>query len=533
MLYWVQVLKKSKSLPTLIILSVLITILGLLSPIFIIHIFNRYIAFGLQGTLLFLVSGALIVATFELIFRNQRNKIFNKIIMKPSKDLKLELLGHLFRNNSKNENQNFNELIDLKNNFFHFLSPKNQSSLFDSLFAILIIFILFFLEVFLASIFLIMLLFFIFLQNRLIIKKQRSYPQSLNKEYNSLSQDFTKNKELLKFYNSYNYSGFKLEKFFSAKIIFDSFISEIDGKQNSFTSYFILLSSIIVIGLGSIIVVEGNLSVGSLIGFNIFATRALGVISSTQNSVFILKKTDEYILTCRNFFKETTNRADGLQLSKCNGVIELKNIDFSHHNENKFLLRNLSLLFKPSEITSVSGKNGSGKTTLVKLIIGFLKPRSGEILIDQTNLDKLSLVWFREQVSYVSQRIEILGSSVMDNILISNTRLNELEISRLLQTVGLDNELKKSNLTLSGELNDNISNGILKKIQIARSIARNSKIYLFDDPLLYLDVEGKKMVIKLLSSLKRSGKTVVCFSNDEDIINLCDKKITIGKDNDK
>ena len=96
MLYWVQVLKKSKSLPTLIILSVLITILGLLSPIFIIHIFNRYIAFGLQGTLLFLVSGALIVATFELIFRNQRNNIFNKIIIRPSKDLKLELLGHLF-----------------------------------------------------------------------------------------------------------------------------------------------------------------------------------------------------------------------------------------------------------------------------------------------------------------------------------------------------------------------------------------------------------------------------------------------------
>ena len=135
-----------------------------------------------------------------------------------------------------------------------------------------------------------------------------------------------------------------------------------------------------------------------------------------------------------------------MQLSKCNGVIELKNIDFSHHNENKFLLRNLSLSFKPSEITSVSGKNGSGKTTLVKLVIGFLKPKSGEILIDQTNLDKLSLVWFREQVSYVSQRIEILGSSVMDNILISNTRLNELEISRLLQTVGLDNELKNQTL---------------------------------------------------------------------------------------
>ena len=533
MLYWFEILKKSKSLPTLTLLSVLITIMGLLSPIFIIHIFNRYIAFGLQGTLFFLVSGALTVATFELIFRNLRNNIFNRIIINPSKDLKLELLGHFFNNNSKNENQKFNDLIDLKNNFFHFLSPKNQSSIFDSFFAILIIFILFFLDIFLASIFLLMLLFFILLQNRIIIKKKKPYPKSLNKEHNSLSNDFAKNKELLKFYNSYNYSGFKLEKFFSNKVIFDSFLSEIDSKQNSFTSYYLLLSSIIVIGIGSIIVVEGNLSVGSLIGFNIFATRALGVISSTQNSLSILKKTDEYISTCRNFFKETVNRADGLQLSKCNGVIELKNIDFSHHNEKKFLLRNLSLLFKPSEITSVSGINGSGKTTLVKLIIGFLKPKSGEILIDQTNLDKLSLVWFREQVSYVSQEIEILDSSVIDNILISNPRLNELEISRLLQTVGLDNELRKSNLTLSGELNANLSNGILKKIQIARSIARNSRIYLFDDPFLYLDTEGRKMILKLLSSLKRSGKTVICFSNDEDIISLCDKKIIVGKDDDK
>ena len=99
----------------------------------------------------------------------------------------------------------------------------------------------------------------------------------------------------------------------------------------------------------------------------------------------------------------------------------------------------------------------------------------------------------------------------MDNILISNTRLNELEISRLLQTVGLDNELKKSNLTLSGELNDNISNGILKKIQIARSIARNSKIYLFDDPLLYLDVEGKKWLSNFYLLLNALVKQLFVF----------------------
>ena len=65
MSYWLQILKKSDFLGTLILLSILITSMGLLSPIFIIHIFNRYISFGLEGTLLFLMLGATSVAIFE------------------------------------------------------------------------------------------------------------------------------------------------------------------------------------------------------------------------------------------------------------------------------------------------------------------------------------------------------------------------------------------------------------------------------------------------------------------------------------
>ena len=80
MSYWFQVLRNSGLLGTLVTLSILITIMGLLSPIFIIHIFNRYIAFGLEGTLLFLMMGAISVAIFEFLFRNLRNKIFLRLL---------------------------------------------------------------------------------------------------------------------------------------------------------------------------------------------------------------------------------------------------------------------------------------------------------------------------------------------------------------------------------------------------------------------------------------------------------------------
>ena len=96
MKFWLQILKKSKSIGILFALTILISLAGLLSPIFIIHIFNRFIAFGLQGTLIFLVTGALLVAVFEYFFRNLRNKILDQNLALPIKALKFELTQKYF-----------------------------------------------------------------------------------------------------------------------------------------------------------------------------------------------------------------------------------------------------------------------------------------------------------------------------------------------------------------------------------------------------------------------------------------------------
>ena len=95
--------------------------------------------------------------------------------------------------------------------------------------------------------------------------------------------------------------------------------------------------------------------------------------------------------------------------------------------------------FNSSEISVISGANGSGKTTIAKLLMGLINPESGDILLDETNLDKLSLQWYKNQ-SYIPEDVEVLNSSILNNILISNPDLNEQEVSRLLQNVGLDKD---------------------------------------------------------------------------------------------
>ena len=528
MKYWFHILRNSNSLGIILLLTLFITIMGLLSPIFIIHIFNRYIAFGLQGTLIFLLSGALAVAIFEFIFRNLRNKILCDILINPIKVFKLDLIKTFFERENKIKKRNFIEIIDFNNNFFQFISPKIQSNLLDAFFVIFIVMILFFLNFLLATIFLSLVTFFLIFQQRLIKAKNNLLnKKNLQVKDRFIINELSSNEELLKSTNSFKYTGFYIESFLNKKLDFDSSVSKYDAQQISTTGFFILIFSILTIGIGSILVVNGSLSIGSLIGFNIFATRAIGTISSVQNSLSVLEKVNIYLEDCKKFFKDSKNRAEGMQLSKLIGNINLNEVSYVYESDSQYVIKNFSTKFSSSKIHVISGKNGSGKTTLAKLVVGLLKPESGDVSIDDTNLDKLSLVWFKQNVAYIPQESNILNSSVLNNILISNPDLNQQEVSRLLQNVGLDAELKNSNLTLTDTVNNKLSKGILKKIHIARSISKNYQIYVFDDPTLYLDSEGKIMVIKLITSLKRAGKTLICFSEDKEIIDLADNKIKL------
>ena len=528
--YWFQILKSSKSLVFLIILTLLITLMGLLSPIFIIHIFNRYIAFGLQGTLMFLIIGALGVAIFEFIFRNIRNNIFNKILQRPLKDFKVDLIKKFFENeHTNNTSISIVEILDFKNNFFQFLSPKNQSNIFDSFFVILIVIVLFFLNSLLACIFLIIVFVHLFLQNRInLIKTEYLRKTSIGINDQTIIKEVGTNKDLLKSNLAVNYTGYFIENFFDKKIKIDSEISSYDSKQVSLSNFFMLLSSIIIIGVGSIFVVMGNLTIGALIGFNIFSSRAIGILTSAQNSYVNLIKINNYFENYKVYFQSSSNRNKGMQLSKLLGLIEFKNLDFSYTNDKNFIFRNLNFELAAQHLNVIKGNNGSGKTTLARLLLGLISPNSGEILIDRTNLEKLSMTWYRKQIAYIPQNCQILSSSINDNILIGNNKLNEQEIGRLLQTVGLDKELKNSNLTMNEPINFNISRGISKKIHIARALAHNPPIFLFDDPFIFLDNNGKEILINLLVSLKRSGKTIICLTEDKLLDKILDNEIILG-----
>ena len=172
MVYWLEILRRSNSIGIILVLSVLITFMGLLSPIFIIHIFNRYITFGLEGTLYFLVIGALLVASFEFFFRNLRNQMFEQVIIEPTKSAKLEIFNRSFYVPSLSKKKII-DALDLNNNVQKFLSSQNQSNIIDSFFLIFILIFLFFLNFKLAIIFMSVVLIYLLFQRQSNLKKKK------------------------------------------------------------------------------------------------------------------------------------------------------------------------------------------------------------------------------------------------------------------------------------------------------------------------------------------------------------------------
>ena len=213
-------------------------------------------------------------------------------------------------------------------------------------------------------------------------------------------------------------------------------------------------------------------------------------------------------------------------------MIKLENVTKKYKlgNEVTYALDKISLDIEEGEIVVVLGPSGSGKTTLLNCMSGLEKVTSGKIIYDSKNISKYSdrkITKFRkENIGFIFQTYNLLENlNVYENVLIgSNLSKNKLNVSEILETVGLKNHKKKKMYQLSG--------GEQQRVSIARAIAKNSRIMFCDEPTGALDEKtGKKVLKALIDVNKKYNTTMIIITHNPGIQYIGDKivKMNSGK----
>ncbi len=192
--------------------------------------------------------------------------------------------------------------------------------------------------------------------------------------------------------------------------------------------------------------------------------------------------------------------------------IQIMGVKFAYPERSETALENLDLVLRAGEITALVGESGTGKSTLVQLLLGFLRPQSGKILIDGKDLAALDPVSWRQQVAWVPQQPYLFQDTLAANIRLGKANASDDEIASAARAAGLDRfiqTLPEGYETRIGEMGARLSSGQAQRLALARAFIKDAPVILLDEPAARLDPELEFEITETIERLSAGRVSLV------------------------
>ena len=285
-----------------------------------------------------------------------------------------------------------------------------------------------------------------------------------------------------------------------------------------------LLTTFIYI-LGSNLVFNFRLSIGSVFAFITYSTYVTGPISSILNIGYLLSG---IIPSTKRYyeFMELQEETDCDELNMPTfGNLEFKGVSFSYDLDNPVLV-NVSVEFPKGSKTALIGKNGSGKTTIIELLTRMHEPVTGQILLDGTDISRLPLSKYRNMVSVVSQQIYLFNDTIRNNICLYK-QIEDKEIEEVCRDSGLEDFIKEVSLNyVVGQNGAMLSGGQKQKIALARALIHDKPIIIFDEATSNTDIYSERQINGLLET-RLKQKTAIIITHRKEVLSEVDQIVVI------
>ncbi|MEW6643606.1 MAG: type I secretion system permease/ATPase [Pseudomonadota bacterium] len=283
---------------------------------------------------------------------------------------------------------------------------------------------------------------------------------------------------------------------------------------------------------GARLVIEGQLTVGELIAFNMLAGRvAQPVLRLAQlwQDFHQARVSIDRLGDILNSVPEPAFSAARAALPPIKGEIVFDHLNFRYRADRPLALHDISLTVPAGQVVGIVGPSGSGKSTLTKLIQRLYVPESGRILVDGVDFTVADVAWLRRQIGTVLQENVLFNRSIRDNIAIADQGMGMDRVIAAAELAGAHEfilELSDGYDTIVGERGASLSGGQRQRIAIARALVTNPRILILDEATSALDYESENIIQRNMRKIS-AGRTVFIIAHRLSAVRHVDRIITI------
>jgi len=303
---------------------------------------------------------------------------------------------------------------------------------------------------------------------------------------------------------------------------------------NQSASFINKVTVVLILWIGARLVINGELTVGQLVAFNMLAGRVSGPIlrlvqlwqDFQQAGISVQRLGD--ILNTRT---EPAYQPGRASLPELLGCVTFENVSFRYRPEGPEILRSLSLNVPEGKVIGIVGRSGSGKSTLTKLIQRMYVPQSGRVLVDGVDLAVVDTVWLRRNVGVVLQENILFNRSIRENIALSDPAIPMERVVQAAKMAGAHEfilELPEGYDNLVGEHGCNLSGGQRQRLAIARALITDPKILILDEATSALDYESEHIIHQNMRYICK-GRTVFIIAHRLSAVRHADLIIVMEK----
>lgn len=292
--------------------------------------------------------------------------------------------------------------------------------------------------------------------------------------------------------------------------------------------------SALTLYFGAKLVIDGHLTVGELVAFNMLSGRVAQPVLRLAQLWQDFHQARVSIARLGDILNTTPEPAyvqGRAALPSIKGAISFEHVTFRYRVDGPEVLSDVNLQVPPGQVIGIVGASGSGKSTLTKLIQRFYVPEAGRLFVDGTDLSVVDVAWLRRQIGVVLQENFLFNRSIRDNIALSDPTLPMDRIIAAAKLGGAHDfilELPQGFDTIVGERGATLSGGQRQRIAIARALVSNPRILIFDEATSALDYESERIIQDNMRAIC-SDRTVLIIAHRLSTVRRADRILTLER----